>query len=146
MASTDRIPAIEVVDPAPGQFRRSLNIAPILHEVRHAVRRLIDTGEGTTIDLQSIPLMPGEAEAIRGHLGTGEVLIHIDALGGSTLSETAFSGVWWVEHRNSVDEITGRYIDISVIPEIVLPVEEDLLQGLTQLGDYLSREVQFDEE
>jgi hydrogenase-1 operon protein HyaF len=126
----------------PGHPSASLNILPILHEVRHCVQRLIDSGDTSTIDLRAIPLMPGEENELREHLGSGEVLIQINALGVSTLSETAYSGVWWVEHRNSAEEITGLYIDISLVPTIVPPVDDDLTEGLARLSEYLESEFQ----
>ena len=36
------------------------NVRPILNEVIHAIDRLLDTGEATTIDLASLPFGPGE--------------------------------------------------------------------------------------
>ena len=53
-----------VVEGTADQPMPSLNVEPILHEVRHALERLIQTGEPTTIDLRSIPLAPGEDEQI----------------------------------------------------------------------------------
>ena len=36
------------------------NVEPLLHEIRHALTRLTSGEEGTTIDLKSLPLAPGE--------------------------------------------------------------------------------------
>ena len=116
----------------------SMNVGPILHEVRHALQRLIDTGESTTIDLRAMPLAPGEGEQIRERLGRGEVEIRIDALGPSTLTETAYPGVWWVEHRNNTDTVTGLYIEIASIPSIVPPGDGDMREGLAQMTDNLN--------
>ena len=36
------------------------NIPPLLHEIRHALTRLAQGEAGTSIDLRSLPLAPGE--------------------------------------------------------------------------------------
>lgn len=127
-----------VVDAASMKPEPSLNVEPILHEVKHALARLLKTGEPSMIDLRAIPLAPGEDEEIREQLGNGEAVINIDALGPSTLSETAYSGVWWVEHRNHDNILTGLYIEIAHVPAIVFPSNEDLQYGLEQITDHLN--------
>ena len=134
-----------VVEGDANQQIPSLNVEPILHEVRHALERLIKTGEPTTIDLRSMPLAPGEDEQIREKLGTGETVITIDALGPSTLTETAYSGVWWIEHRNSTDTVTGLYIEIAHVPAIVFPATEDMQYSLEELQQNLSLPEQLNE-
>ena len=115
----------------------SMNIEPIMHEVRYALERLIKTGEPSMIDLRAMPLAPGEDDEIRELLGSGEVIINIEALGPSMLTETAYPGVWWIEHRNKDDVLTGLYIEIATIPSIVLPADEDIHEGVKQLIDHL---------
>ena len=116
----------------------SMNVEPILHEVKHSLERLLKTGESSMIDLRAIPLAPGEDEEIRERLGNGEAVINIDALGPSTLTETAYPCVWWVEHRNNDDVITGLYIEIAHVPAILFPSNEDLQEGIEQLTDHLN--------
>ena len=57
------------------------NVKPLLHEIRHALARLEEGGEGTVIDLQSLPLAPGEERRIEETLGKGEVSAELNALG-----------------------------------------------------------------
>jgi len=110
-----------------------MNVEPLLHEIRHALKRLIDTGEASMIDLKAIPMAPGEEEDIREALGRGEVEILMDAMGPSKLYETAYPGVWWVEHRNIENELTGVYIEIAHVPEIIPANQKDLHEGLDNL-------------
>ncbi len=49
------------------------NVQPILHEIRHALDKLLETGETHVIDLRSIPLAPGEEYTIIDTLCCGEV-------------------------------------------------------------------------
>ena len=48
------------------------NVRPLLGEVLHAVDRLLDTGEPTSIDLAGLPFGPGELEHLEALRG-GEV-------------------------------------------------------------------------
>ena len=111
------------------------NVRPILNEVLHALDRLIDTGEPTTIDLAGLPFGPGELDELEATLGTGELSAQLDALGTSRIRETACPGVWWIEHRNVNDEITGRYLEITRIPEILSSQEADICAGRARLGE-----------
>jgi hydrogenase-1 operon protein HyaF len=116
----------------------TLNVVPLLHEVRHALERLLESGEPTTIDLGSIPLAPGEFDKIDGALGTGEVKVVLEAMGPSQIYETQFSGVWRITPFNATDEIVGRYIEVTRIPEILLAQEADVRVGLDLLTRRLS--------
>jgi hydrogenase-1 operon protein HyaF len=110
------------------------NVMPLLHEVRHALERLLATGEETTIDLGSLPLAPGEFDRIEAALGEGEVKAALNALGPSEVRECRYSGVWLVTHRNATDEVTGRYIEIARMPAVLLAQEPDMRRGLAELA------------
>ena len=60
----------------------------------------------------------------------------VDALGKVT-GETAYPGVWWVEHRNAADEIVGRFLEITRTPEILLSQDADIAAGRARLEDQL---------
>ena len=113
------------------------NVRPLLAEILHAVDRLLETGEPTMIDLASLPFGPGELEYLEERLGSGELSAELDALGSSRIRETAFPGVWWLEHRNPHDEIVGRFIEITRTPEILSSQDADIAAGRARLGDQL---------
>jgi hydrogenase-1 operon protein HyaF len=113
------------------------NVRPLLHEVLHAVDRLLETGEPTTIDLAGLPFGPGELEHLEAALGEGELTAKLDALGTSRIRETAFPGVWWLEHRNAADEVVGRYIEITRTPDILSSQDADIAAGRARLEDQL---------
>ena len=114
------------------------NVKPLLNEILHAVDRLLDTGEPTTIDLASLPFGPGELEHLEATLGTGELAAKLDALGTSRIRETIYPGVWWLEHRNVHDEVVGRFIEITRAPEILSSQDADIAAGRARLGDQLT--------
>jgi len=113
------------------------NVVPLLHEVRHALEQLADTGEPTVIDLRGIPLGPGEEDKLEHALGEGEVTATLNALGPSIVRETAIPGVWLVTHRNVNDEISGRFIEITKMPAILESQDVDILRGIAELGERL---------
>jgi hydrogenase-1 operon protein HyaF len=111
------------------------NVKPILHEIRHALKKLVDRGESSIIDLRSIPLAPGEEETIILTLGKGEVHAQLNALGPSEIYESRFAGVWIVTHFNERDSIVSRFIEITEFPDVLKSQHEDVihaLQGLTE--------------
>ena len=111
------------------------NVRPILNEVLHALDKLLGTNESTTIDLASLPFGPGELEHLEALLGTGELSAKLDALGTSRIRETAYPGVWWLEHRNAHDEVVGRYLEITRTPEILKSQDADIAAGRARLDD-----------
>ncbi len=113
------------------------NVGPLLHEIRHALERLLNGEDGTTIDIRGLPLAPGEEKCIEDALGEGEVRAELDALGTSTILETSYPGVWLVTHRNTENEIIGRLIEVTRIPPLLQSQPEDIRDGLRQLADQL---------
>jgi len=103
------------------------NVRPLLHEIKHALDSLIETGKSTIIDLRSIPLAPGEEDKILNTLGQGEVKAQLDALGLSEVIETQFAGVWIVTHFNDEDEIISRFIEVTTMPELLCSQTEDIM-------------------
>ena len=113
------------------------NVEPLLHEIRHALRRLAEGDEGTAIDLQSLPLAPGELEQIEAALGEGEVRAELQALGPTLIRETAFPGVWLITHKNADDAVVARIIEVSRIPDILMSQREDIEHGIDKLESQL---------
>ena len=113
------------------------NVVPILHEIAHALRRLIDTGEPTVIDLMSMPLTPAEGERLEEILGAGEVRVELRALGPSVIQESVFAGVWLITHHNADDEVMTRLVEIARVPDILLAQDADVAAGLARLDERL---------
>ena len=113
------------------------NVKPILHEIRHALRKLLETGESSIIDLRSIPLAPGEEDTIIDTLGCGEVHAKLNALGPSEIYETRFAGVWLITHFNEENSIISRFIEITVFPDILKSQSDDMTFSLDLLEDEL---------
>ena len=113
------------------------NVKPILHEIRHGLRKLLETGESSIIDLRSIPLAPGEEETIIDTLGCGEVHAKLNALGPSEIYETRFAGVWLITHFNEESSIISRFIEITAFPDILKSQSDDMTFALDLLENEL---------
>ena len=129
MSSLDAIPVN--VEAATG------NVEPLLHEIRHALKRLAEGEEGTVIDLRGLPLAPGEEERIEATLGEGEVRAELQALGPTLVQETSYPGVWLVTHRNADNVVIARMIEVTHMPEILMSQREDILRGIDKLESEL---------
>ena len=129
MSSPETIPACNGV--ATG------NVEPLLHEIRHALKRLADGEDGTVIDLKRLPLAPGEEERIEETLGTGEVRAEVDALGPTLIQETSYSGVWLITHKNTDGVTVARFIEVTYIPELLRSQQADIDVGIDRLEDKL---------
>jgi hydrogenase-1 operon protein HyaF len=114
------------------------NVEPLLHEIRHAVTRLLAAGTSTCIDLKSIPLAPGEEARIVRALGTGEVRAELAVLGRSELIETGCAGVWVVTHFDEGGAQQARFIEITAVPEILRSQQADIAAGLRRLTAQLA--------
>lgn len=113
------------------------NVQPILHEIKHALHKLVDSGDSSIIDLRSIPLAPGEEDTIINTLGCGEIHARLNALGPSEIVETRFAGVWLITHFNEDNSIIGRFIEITALPDILKSQPEDMEFALAQLESEL---------
>ena len=87
--------------------------------------------------LKSIPLAPGEQEAILATLGEGEVRAELQSLGKSEILETSFPGVWVVTHYDEQGDIKARFIEITRMPEILESQAPDIAEGLARLESLL---------
>ena len=114
------------------------NVEPLLHEIRHALKRLANGEDGTVIDLKRLPLAPGEEDRITSMLGKGEVRAEIDALGPTLVEETSYPGVWLVTHCNAEESIVARFIEVTYMPELLKSQPADIESGIHKLESELA--------
>jgi len=114
------------------------NTLPLLHEIRHALARLLEEGEPTVIDLQSIPMGPGDLQRLVDALGEGEVTAEIEALGKTVIRESRYSGAWMIEHMNENGGVAGRFVEIAWVPGLLQAQKEDVQAGLEELAGALA--------
>jgi hydrogenase-1 operon protein HyaF len=115
----------------------STNAAALLHEIAVLLDSLERTGEGGSVQLNGLPLLPGDYEALREALGEGELNAELQALGPTQFRETALHGVWWVTHRNNAQEIVAESIEVTRCPAILQTPAEDVSESVQRLRERL---------
>jgi hydrogenase-1 operon protein HyaF len=110
------------------------NALPILNEIRHALARLLESGETSVIDLGALPMGPQDEAELLAALGEGEVEATINAGGPSSVRETAFHGVWLLTHRNEAGETLARFIEVAFVPELLMSQAEDVADSAAELA------------
>ena len=118
---------------APGEPGLTGNAPPLLRELAEQVRRLLESGESSAIDLSALPLSPADLDRLREKLGSGEISVTLQASGESTLKETACPGIWWVTHHNEQGAVTAQFIEVAFVPELVKAHPQDVEIGREQL-------------
>jgi hydrogenase-1 operon protein HyaF len=129
----EHIPVVAQYQPAPAVVL-SGNARVLLVEIAEHLRKLLEGGESTTIDLLAMPLNATDLDWLRERLGRGEVCITLDADGESTLQETNCPGVWWVQHHNPGGGVMSAFIEITPVPELVRAHKDDMQSGLERLA------------
>lgn len=130
--SLDAIP-IHVINAPSAEPGLTGNAPPLLRELVERVRRLLETGEPSAIDLSALPLTPADLDWLRERLGNGEISVTLQASGESTLDETACPGVWWVTHHNEQGAVTSQFIEVTFVPELVKAHPQDVAIGRESL-------------
>lgn len=131
MSESASIPA------SPGLIENTLgawgNCLPILHELRHGLKRLARSGETTQIDLSSIPFAPGDEQRLLEILGEGEVEANVDALGPTRVWESGIHGIWLVDYRNIDGQRLALHIEIATVPNILRTQPQDIKDAIDKL-------------
>jgi hydrogenase-1 operon protein HyaF len=109
------------------------NVVPVLHEIRHALQVLADAGDPTIIDLTAMPFGPGDEERLLTALGEGEVVATVNAIGETRVRETAYPGVWLVEHRAPDEARIALHVEVAEVPFLLRTPREDMVDGLRRL-------------
>ena len=115
------------------------NALPILHEIRHALTRLAETGEGTVIDLRAIPFGPGDEELLLEILGPGEVEATVNALGPTRIRETGFAGVWLLDYQDEAGERIAFQIEVTTLPSLLRSQPQDIADAGASLAERLQQ-------
>ena len=113
------------------------NAIPLLHEIRHALRKLAAGGETRIIDLMAIPFGPGDEDLLLEVLGRGEVEAKVTALGSSRVWESAYPGVWVLDHRDTDDIRIAFQVQVTAVPDIVCTPADDMIESTERLDERL---------
>lgn len=115
------------------------NAQAILREVETLLDRLLETGEAGVIDLRGLPMAPADFDILVEELGEGEVAATIEAGGPSSVRETAYTGVWWITHRDDGGAVVAEFIEVARVPEILKSQPEDMRRARERLAARLAQ-------
>ena len=129
--------AIQVVDKhEAGQV--TANVMAILYEITDLMHALLEKDQADSIDLRSLPLLPGEYEALKLILGEGEVSVRLETFGLTEIVETGLTGVWWVSHDDENGERLAEFIEVTRIPEIIKSDRSEIQAACSALQQQLN--------
>jgi hydrogenase-1 operon protein HyaF len=125
MSNISEIP-VEILNSQIENGEPSAQVLAVLSELETMLTKLISRQETNSIDIRSLPMMPGDYEQLKSILGKGEVEITVNTLGPSDIYETHVPGIWWISHKNAHDEVLTEFIEVTYYPEIIKVQDGDL--------------------
>jgi hydrogenase-1 operon protein HyaF len=108
-------------------------VAAILTELATCLDRLAQGEESAVIDLRSLPMSGSDRRELQQSLGNGEVQATLNADGPSTIRETQFAGIWWIEHRDRDGQVIAELLEIARFPQILATVTDEIALAATAL-------------
>lgn len=110
------------------------------YEIAARLEALHETGESAAIDIKTLPMAAGEFESFRQMLGQGEVDFTLELDGHSRIRETAFPGVWWIQHKDPEGQVVAEHIEINHVPDILRAPPEEIGHSVDALRARLNGE------
>lgn len=112
-------------------------VASLFQEIAVSLDRLLNSGEGTVVDLQALPfLTEEERQHLQRLLGQGEVNATVAAMGPTEVMETAYPGVWWVTYYGADGDVVAERIEVARMPGILPSQDPDIRAGLGRLREH----------
>lgn len=126
--------------PAPPAAGLGGGLRAVMYEILALLEKLAAEGKTGRIDVRSLPMIPGEYEALKRALGKGEVDVDLHLNSGlSRCRETAFPGVWWIDHRDAAGATVAEFIEVARVPDILVPETPEIREGIGRLEQELRR-------
>lgn len=112
-------------------------VRAMAYEILSHLEHLEATGETATIDLKSLPMAPDEFHGIKKMLGQGEIDLTLELDGPSRIRETAYAGVWWIQHTGKDGRILAEFIEITRFPDFLSAQPDQIADAARHLRDHL---------
>jgi len=112
-------------------------VKAIAYEILSQLERFLASGETGAIDMRGLPMAPNEYQELLAMLGEGELDLSIDMNGPTRIRETAYAGVWWIQHKDRGDRILSEYIEINRIPDFLCAQTDQIEDAVRELSDRL---------
>lgn len=142
MSAGGTLPLKVKTDTAPSQELLGGGVRALGYEIASRLETLHETGEPAAIDIKSLPMAPGEFESFQQMLGQGELDLVIELDGESRIRETAYAGVWWIQHKDPGGQVVSEHIEVNHVPEILQVQPDEMKQSVEALRARLNGEAQ----
>jgi hydrogenase-1 operon protein HyaF len=106
-------------------------------EILANLERFLENGETAAIDMRGLPMAPNEYKELLEMLGQGELDLTLEMGGQTRIRETAYSGVWWIQHKGPDDRIQSEYLEINRIPDFLCAQDDQIEEAAKALSDRL---------
>ena len=106
-------------------------------EILANLERFLESGETAAIDMRGLPMAPHEYKELLEMLGHGELDLTLEMGGQTRIRETAYSGVWWIQHKGPDDRIQSEYLEINRIPDFLCAQDDQIEEAAKALSDRL---------
>jgi len=117
-------------------------VQAMAHEILSHLQRLHETGETAAIDLKSLPMAPDEFHGIKKILGQGEIDLTLELDGPTRIRETAYAGIWWIQHTGKDGRILAEFIEITRFPDFLGAQPDQIADAARHLRDRLEKQSQ----
>lgn len=117
-------------------------VQAMAHEILSHLERLNETGETAAIDLKSLPMAPDEFHGIKKMLGQGEIDLTLELDGPTRIRETAYAGIWWIQHTGKDGRILAEFIEITRFPDFLGAQPDQIADAARHLRDRLEKQSQ----
>lgn len=128
--------------PAPDYPAGCMNAQALVEEIRMQAAAWRPGAAAHIINLTLLPVSDADLDTLYGWLGHREVSILSRGYGNCRITSTRLQNVWWVQYFNSMDALILNSIEIVGMPEVALAADEDFVDSIERLREYLDMMVE----
>ena len=129
---------------APAYPPGTMNAPALVEEIRQQAARLVPGQGAHVINLTLLPVSDADLDTLYGWLGHREVSLLSRGYGNCRITSTRLRNVWWVQYFNSMDALILNSLEIVAMPDVALAADEDFVDSLERLREYLDLMVEVD--
>lgn len=110
----------------------------VLFEIREALQRFMDSGQGWTLFSNKMSLSPEDRQAIHDFLGQGSIKIKLtDSDEPAEWMESGIAGVWYGVFYDQINNPILETIEIGKFPQVASAQIEDIKANIQILRQRL---------
>jgi hydrogenase-1 operon protein HyaF len=128
--------------PPPAYPAGCMNAQALVEEIRMQAAGRTAGAAAHIINLTLLPVSDADLDTLYGWLGHREVSILSRGYGNCRITSTRLQNVWWVQYFNSMDALILNSIEIVDMPEVALAADEDFVDSVERLREYLDMMVE----